>query len=314
MTHRVEAPEDGRLDRVLSRALPDLSRSRLAALIRAGRVRVDGREVRRPAHPVEAGAVLSVEVPDPAPTHLVGEPVPIEVLYEDRHLAVVVKPAGMPTHPGPGHASGTLAHALVHRFGRLSSVGGVQRPGIVHRLDKGTSGILVVALDDAAHQGLQAMFQRHDVDRRYLALVQGGPDLEAGTIRSHLGRHPHDRLRQASLEVGGRLAVTHWRLVERFEAASLLECRLETGRTHQVRVHLAESGWPILGDRLYAGHRHPRGWLRHAEDALDRPLLHAWRLAFTHPITGRDLAFEKAPDGAFAELLEQLRGSRAAPS
>lgn len=314
-----------RLDRALARAFPDLSRARLQALIAEGRVTVDGAPARASAKP-PPGARVEVVVPPPTPTALLPEDIPLDVLYEDDDLAVLCKPAGMVVHPAAGHARGTLVHALLGRWGRLSTVGGVERPGIVHRLDVGTSGVMVVARTDAAHRGLSAAFAAHDIDRRYLAVVHRTPLHDAGTIESRLARDPKNRLRMASVperedleaeETGweddddlvegpaerprlGRRAVTHWRVRARADRLALLEVRLETGRTHQVRVHLSEAGHPLVGDAVYARRDcvAPAA-VRALAEALDHPLLHAYRLGFTHPVDGRELWFEAPPPADF---------------
>ena len=300
MAPQVRADQEGRLDAVLAAALPELSRSRAAALIRDGHVLVDGRAITRPAAKVQVGADLSVDIPPPVPAGARPQDLPVRLVHEDSDLVVVDKDAGMVVHPGPGHAEGTLVNALLFHVGDLSGVGGVERPGIVHRLDRGTSGLLVAAKNDAAHRHLSAQFASHRAGRRYLALCLGVPAEASGTIQSFLARHPTDRLRQASTTEGrGRLAVTHWRKAGSSLGCSLVECSLETGRTHQVRVHLSESGWPILGDPLY----HRRG--RQPPDVLrgllpaDRPMLHAWELRFEHPSTGEPLRFASPPPEDF---------------
>lgn len=320
-------PAEGaeRLDRALARAFPDLSRARLQALIAEGRVKVDGAPARASATP-PPGARVEVVVPPPARAALVPEDIPLDVLYEDEAIAVLCKPAGMVVHPAAGHARGTLVHALLGRWGQLSSVGGVERPGIVHRLDVGTSGVMVVARTDAAHRALSAAFAAHDIDRRYLAVVHRTPLHDAGTIESRLARDPKHRLRMASVperedlaaeEIGGedeedsvggptqrprwgRRAVTHWRVRARADRLALLEVRLETGRTHQVRVHLSEAGHPLVGDAVYARRDCVApAPVRALAEALDHPLLHAFRLGFAHPVNGRALCFEAPPPADF---------------
>jgi 23S rRNA pseudouridine1911/1915/1917 synthase len=287
---RVEAPSAGRLDTVLADALPDLSRSRVAALVKAGVVQVDGVVVDRPSRAVTAGASLVVDVPAPVPLQAEPQDLPLRIVYQDEDLVVVDKAAGMVVHPGAGHPDGTLVNALLHHIHDLSGIGGVQRPGIVHRLDRGTSGLLVVAKHDQAHQHLAAQFAAHTAERLYLALVHRAVGAASGTVRSRLARHPVDRLRWASTDDPdqGREAVTHYtRLGVRGEV-SLVQCQLETGRTHQVRVHLTELGHPLIGDTTYR-HRAKRApaSIRPLVAALqDRPLLHAWSLSLDHPRTG----------------------------
>jgi 23S rRNA pseudouridine1911/1915/1917 synthase len=304
--HHLTVPErTGRLDKIVAAALPHLSRSRVKGLIDDGHVTVDGAVLRPSAKPLP-GARILVEEPVSVATALVAQDLPLEILHSDEHLAVVVKPAGMVVHPAPGHADGTMVNALMFHLDGLSNIGGEDRPGIVHRLDKGTSGVMVVARHDQAHRGLQDLFRTHDLERRYLALVQGGPDLEADTIETLHGRHPHDRMRFASVR-DGRRALTRWSLRERMATATLLECKLETGRTHQVRVHLAEQGWPIVGDPLYTRGKTPVKGLRELARTLDHQLLHAFRLAFVHPITGESMTFDAPLPDDFQRVLDTVR-------
>jgi 23S rRNA pseudouridine1911/1915/1917 synthase len=213
----------------------------------------------------------------------------------------------MVVHPDNSHRSGTLVHGLLHALEGLSAIGGEERPGIVHRLDKGTSGVMVVACTDSAHQGLQAQFSDHSIERRYRALVLGAPDLEAGVIRSEIGRSPRDRMRMASVAKGGRRAATHWKVIERFPRATLMECRLETGRTHQVRVHLSEQGTPILGDAVYHARRTVPAALVQLLEHIDHPLLHAAHLGLKHPETGDWMAWDAPLPEDYASVLERLR-------
>lgn len=298
---RAAAAEAGRIDLVVSRTFPEITRSRAAALIRDGAVQIDGVVVARAAQHVPAGATVEVTLPALVPDIAVPQDLPLRVVFEDDAVLVVDKDAGMVVHPAPGHADGTLVNALLHHVEDLSGIGGVQRPGIVHRLDRGTSGLLVVAKSDAAHQALAAQFAAHTAGRTYLALCQGVPVAAAGTIRSTLGRHPKDRLKFAS-GPNGKPAVTHWRRVGVAGTIALVECRLETGRTHQVRVHVSEQGWPIVGDPLY-GRKVSQlpATLRNLVDP-ERPLLHAWALRFTHP-DGRAMAFEAPLPADFAAAL-----------
>jgi len=304
----VGAGEGGeRLDRFLSltaaaRGLA-LSRTRLKALIEAGQVTVDGAPARDAAARVAKGQQIALAVPPAEDAAIAGEDLPLTVVFEDEHLLIVDKPAGLVVHPAPGHAAGTLVNALIRHCGEsLSGVGGVKRPGIVHRLDKDTSGLLVVAKNDAAHQGLAALFADHgrsgSLRREYRAVVWGAPDRPAGTVEAAIGRHPFSRDKMAVVaEKRGRAAVTHWRIEQRLGPATLLTCRLETGRTHQIRVHLAHIGHPLLGDSVYgAGFKTKASRLspdaRTALEALGRQALHAAILGFDHPITGEPLAFE----------------------
>jgi 23S rRNA pseudouridine1911/1915/1917 synthase len=311
-----------RLDRFLSQAAVArglaLSRTRLKALIEAGQVTVDGAEARDPAARVAEGAEIALAVPPAEETAIAGEDMPLTIVFEDEHLLIVDKPAGLVVHPAPGHAAGTLVNALIRHCGdSLSGVGGVKRPGIVHRLDKDTSGLLVVAKNDAAHQGLAALFADHgrsgSLRREYRALVWGAPDRAAGTIALAIGRHPSSREKMAVVDdKRGRAAVTHWGVEERLGPVSLIACRLETGRTHQIRVHLAHIGHPLLGDSVYgAGFKTKASRLspdaRAALEALGRQALHAAILGFDHPITGEPLAFESPLPEDLDNLVKALR-------
>ena len=303
-----EAADDGlRLDRFLALRLPELSRSRLQALVREGRLTLGGRVIDEPGHRVKPGDAVALEVPAPRAATPAAEARALEVLFEDEHLIVIVKPAGIVVHPAPGHADGTLVNALLaHCAGSLSGIGGVLRPGIVHRLDREVSGVMVVAKHDRAHVGLAGQFSVHSIERVYEAIVWGVPGMAAGTVDRALGRHPVDRKRMAIVQRGGKRAVTHWRLLEAAGSrAARLEFRLETGRTHQIRVHAASLGHPILGDRLYGRGRDGAGPAAVRE--LDRILLHARRLGFVHPVTGTALRFDVPPPGLYEGILELLR-------
>jgi 23S rRNA pseudouridine1911/1915/1917 synthase len=270
-----------------------------------GRVLVDGRP-RAKSHRLRGGEALAWEPPAAAPA---GPPAPevrpLAVRYEDERLLVVAKPAGLVVHPAPGHPTGTLVNALLGREGSLSSAGGQDRPGIVHRLDKDTSGLLLVAKDDATHRALARELAAHRIERRYLALAQGHLPAEAGTVDAAMGRHPRDRKRMAVVP-GGRRAVTHWLVRERLPGADLVEASLQTGRTHQIRVHLAHLRHPVAGDRTYGAD--PR---LAARLGLDRPFLHAWRLAFDHPADGRRVEITEPLPPDLEAVLERLRGGPA---
>ena len=289
----------GRLDAVLVDLLEGVSRSRVAALIRDGSVLVDEKVVRKPSSKVAIGMVVIVSLPSPEPSDAKPQDIPVRIVYEDEHLAVIDKAPGMVVHPGPGHHDGTLVNALLFHLSGLSGIGGTVRPGIVHRLDKGTSGLLVVAKHDEAHHGLARQFAEHTAGRRYVALVHGQPKERAGRIETMLARHPTDRLRWASTsdERVGKLAVTHWKVLGVQGTLSLVECRLETGRTHQIRVHLTELGHPLVGDPTYTRRRaRAPASIREQVGALGaRPLLHAWALTLEHPITGRAMRFIAHP-------------------
>jgi 23S rRNA pseudouridine1911/1915/1917 synthase len=318
----IAAEDDGaRLDRVLAARIPALSRSRLKALILAGKVAIDGRTIRDPGSRVKSAATVTVTVPPPEDATPAGEAIPLKVVHEDDDIVVIDKPAGLVVHPAAGHASGTLVNALIAHCGdSLSGIGGVKRPGIVHRLDKDTSGLLVVAKNDRAHKALADQFADHGrtgpLDRGYLAVVWGAPDRPRGTVEAPIGRHPHARDKQA-IRQDGREAVTHWHVLERYQdvdgkaVASLIECRLETGRTHQIRIHMAHIGHPVMGDPVYAtGFRTKSARLPPAAQAalaaLERQALHAYLLAIEHPITGDTLEFQSELPGDIARLRQYL--------
>jgi 23S rRNA pseudouridine1911/1915/1917 synthase len=307
----VGAEEAGeRLDRLLGKKLPDLSRSRIKALVLEGRVTRAGQLLAEPGQRVKPGPPIEVRVPAPVEARPRPEAVPLEILFEDEHLLVIVKPAGQVVHPAPGHGRGTLVNALLAHCGAsLSGIGGVRRPGIVHRLDRDVSGVLVVAKHDRAHRGLAAQFTVHSIERLYEAIVWGVPSPAEGRIDRPIGRDPRDRVKMAVVE-GGKRAVTRYRLLEAAGTrAARLELALETGRTHQIRVHLASLGHPILGDRVY-GPRLPAGLPPAARSriaGLDRLALHARELAFTHPVSGERLRFVAPVPALFGELLALLR-------
>ncbi len=311
-----------RLDRFLGQAASErrlaLSRTRLKALIEAGHVKVNGVAIHDPAARLTDGAQIEVEAPPPDESPLFAQELPLNILFEDSHLLVLDKPAGLVVHPAAGHERGTLVNALIAHCGdSLSGIGGIRRPGIVHRLDKDTSGLLVVAKTDAAHQGLSALFADHgrtgSLVREYQALAWGTPQAPSGTVDAPLGRHPRQREKMAvAPPEHGRHAVTHWRLQERLGPASLISCRLETGRTHQIRVHLAHIGHPIVGDAVYGGGFKSKAAQlsqegRAALARLGRQALHAAKLGFTHPITGEELLFQSAPPDDLSILINVLR-------
>jgi 23S rRNA pseudouridine1911/1915/1917 synthase len=316
----VEEAEAGRrLDAFLAGRDSQLSRTRFKALIKSGQVSVGGRTLDEPNYRVNAGDEVSVAIPEPEDATPQPEAIPLDIVYEDEHLIVIDKPAGMVVHPAAGNWTGTLVNALLHHCGAsLSGIGGVRRPGIVHRLDKETSGLLVVAKTDAAHRGLTEQFADHGIEgpleRAYLALVWGVPSPAAGTIETLLDRDPKNRQRQAVVRSGGRRAVTHYATAERFtgEIASLVRCRLETGRTHQIRVHLAHIGHPLVGDHVYGA-----GFLTKAE-RLPAPLagrvrkfrrqaLHAVVLGFRHPVSGDRMKFESELPADMAALVSDFQ-------
>ena len=287
-----------RTDKVLASLLPELSRARVQALMALDCVTHDETPARDPSAKVVIGD-WRIDIPPAAPAEPAAEAIPLTVLFEDAHLIVVDKPAGMAAHPGPGTESGTLVNALLHHCGdSLSGVGGVARPGIVHRLDKDTSGVMVAAKTDAAHRGLSALFAEHDIERAYVALVRGAPRPAKSTVETRIGRSTHDRKKMAVLKAGGREAITHYTTQATFgpqdkPLAARVLCRLETGRTHQIRVHMSHLGHPCLGDPVY-GSGAPALAVRGAIEAagLERQALHAAVLGFVHPITGQALRFE----------------------
>jgi 23S rRNA pseudouridine1911/1915/1917 synthase len=316
----VDAARAGeRLDRFLQACAPDLSRTRLQGLIVAGAVAVDGRPA-RPSQRVRAGARVALSVPLPEALALAPEPIPLDIVHEDPDVLVVNKPAGLVVHPGAGHRTGTLVHALLAHCGpALSGIGGARRPGIVHRLDRGTSGLLMVAKTDAAHQALARQLKARTVERRYLALVHGRVPAAEGVVEAPIGRDPRDRLRMAVRPEGaGRPAVTRYRVTERFEhpaPLTLLEVVLGTGRTHQIRVHLGHLGHPVVGDRTYRRRGAPplAPELAARVAALGGQALHAAVLGFAHPRTGARLRFEAPPPAPLAALLGWLRALAAGP-
>jgi 23S rRNA pseudouridine1911/1915/1917 synthase len=301
-------PAGGRLDKILAEA-SGLSRERMKSLIGEGRVTVDGRATASPSAKVAAGAQYRIAVPPPAPLDAVAQNIAIDVVFEDDHLIVVNKPAGLVVHPATGNLDGTLVNALLHHCaGRLSGINGTLRPGIVHRIDKDTSGLLVVAKSDTAHEGLARQFADHSIERTYAAVCAGRPRPAEGTIAARIGRSDANRKKMAVLPgtaTRGKHAVTHYRTVRPLAHAALIECRLETGRTHQVRVHLASIGHPLLGDPVY-GHD-PLALRPLLRDlGFRRQALHAASLGFVHPVTQERLAFVAELPAEMAELIDRI--------
>lgn len=333
-----------RLDRWLAGQIPELSRSRLKGLIDDGQVSHGGGAKIDPKFKVSPGETYSLTMPEIEAATPKPQDIPLDILFEDEHLIVINKPYGMVVHPAPGAWDGTLVNALLHHCGdSLSGIGGVARPGIVHRLDKDTSGVMVVAKSEVAHTGLVARFQAHDMDRRYLALTRGAPRPLVGRIETRLDRDPSDRKKMAVVRESkrtasadwhepdgdgyvekGKHAITNYKTVETYglldeksslPAAAMVECRLETGRTHQIRVHMAHIGAPVIGDPVYGKHRGLKAFgegeaFREATTAARkfyRQALHAYVLGFDHPVTGEDLHFEQAPPDDMAELIEKLK-------
>ena len=304
--------ERTRLDKFLALALPDISRNRLKGLIESGQVRISGKTIAEPAYRVKPGTEIELCIPMPtaeaAPS---AQSMALDIRYEDSDLIVVNKPAGLVVHPAAGNPDRTLVNALVAHCGdSLSGIGGIRRPGIVHRLDKDTSGLLVAAKNDAAHNSLSRLFEAHDIERAYLALVWGTPTPMHGLIDGPIGRSPHNRKKMAVVSRGGREARTHYRVLEHLANScwSLVECRLETGRTHQIRVHLASRGHKVVGDPLYGGRQGSgRKMLpKITAEALmswHRQALHAYRLGFRHPVNGEILNFESEPPSDMRALI-----------
>ena len=281
-----------RLDKVILSRHPDFSRSRIEGLVKAGFVTVNGAVAAKAGMKVSPDDEIVVEIPPPVPAVPEPEDIPLSVVFEDEDMLVIDKPPGMVVHPAPGHFTGTLVNALLAHCPNLSGIGGVARPGIVHRLDQDTSGLIVVAKTQSAMDSLARAFASHkNVEKTYLAVVHGRPRLDSGRIENLIGRHPVDRKRMAILEKGGKLAVTNWRVLSSVGTMSVLECRIETGRTHQIRVHAASLGCPVIGDRTYG-----KGALdRRLDPVPPRQMLHAWKLRLWHPTKGVEMSFEAPP-------------------
>jgi 23S rRNA pseudouridine1911/1915/1917 synthase len=302
----LDAAQSGwRLDRALAAAVPTLSRERLKVLISSGHVRGPLGLARDPAMKTACGASFEIDVPEARPAHNVAQDIALDIIFEDDHLLLVDKPAGLVVHPAAGNFDGTLVNALLHHCaGRLSGIGGIARPGIVHRIDKDTSGLLVVAKTDRAHEGLSAQFAKHSIDRRYAAIVAGIPT--SGFVDAPLARSPHDR-KKVAIQARGKRAVTHYTLQTALKRdAALIECRLETGRTHQVRVHMASIGHPLLGDPVY-GRTRPVHKAILREIGFVRQALHAKYLGFVHPITSQTLAFDSKIPHDMEQLFKALQ-------
>ncbi|MFM6106363.1 MAG: RluA family pseudouridine synthase [Sphaerospermopsis kisseleviana] len=291
-----------RLDRYLSSAIPDLSRSRVQQLIEQGHVQVNNQVCTSKKINLKLGDRICLEIPAVQPLELVAEDIPLDILYEDEQLLILNKPAGLVVHPAPGHADGTLVNALLAHCPNLPGIGGVQRPGIVHRLDKDTTGAIAIAKTDIAYQHIQAQLQAKTARREYLGVVYGAPKTESGTVDLPIGRHPQDRKKMdiVPIEEGGRSAITHWQVKERLGNYTLIHFQLETGRTHQIRVHSAKIGHPIVGDPVY-------GSGRSIGVNLPGQALHAWRLKLQHPISGDWVEVTAPLPQTFTKLLEVLR-------
>lgn len=302
-----DAAHGQRIDRVLAEVVPDMSRERIKALIAEGRITGPDGLLKDTARKAVAGQCFVIDVPVPVALENEPQDIPLTVVFEDEHLIVVDKAAGMVVHPAAGNADGTLVNALLHHCaGQLSGIGGVARPGIVHRIDKDTSGLIVAAKSDRAHEGLARQFKAHSIDRRYLAIAGGRLTAGAGTIDAPLARSPNDRKKMAIVDsANAKRAVTHWRTLAPLRDASFVECRLETGRTHQVRVHMASIGHPLLGDPVYAGRRPV---LRATLETMGfrRQALHAAHLGFIHPVLSHALAFNSDLPADMQELFDHL--------
>ena len=295
----ITAEESGeRIDALLARTLPSLSRSQVQKLLEQGMVTLNGRELKKNFR-CSAGEGYEVLLPEPAELPLIPQNIPLDVVYEDGDLIVINKPRGLVVHPAPGHPDGTLVNALLYHCGdSLSGIGGQRRPGIVHRIDKDTSGLLIVAKNDFAHQGLSAQLADHSLCREYEALVRGNFKQDSGTVDKPIGRHPIDRKRMAVTEKNAKPAVTHWQLLASYRGYSHILCRLETGRTHQIRVHMASIGHPLLGDFTYGAPSPEKG--------LEGQCLHARRLRFVHPRTGEHILLETELPAYFMDVLARL--------
>ncbi|RJQ77962.1 MAG: RluA family pseudouridine synthase [Desulfobacteraceae bacterium] len=309
----VEVHEAGfRLDAFVAAHLPQSTRSQVAHWIRRGDVRVDHSQ-RKAGYRVKPGEWVLVRIPAAVPTQMIPEPIPLDILFEDRALIVINKPSGLVVHPSAGHASGTLVHGLLHHCPDLEGIGGEKRPGIVHRLDKDTSGVLLVAKNEHAHQSLARQFKERSIYKRYLALVTGTLKQSSGIIDRPVARHSSDRKKMAVVAHGGREAVTLWRVIERLAGATMLEVELKTGRTHQIRVHCHSMGYPIVGDPVYGRRRAMTRSGQKNEPGItllgqaQRQMLHAVQLRFTHPLSNELMSLEAPLPEDMASLLEDLR-------
>ena len=297
------SPEDAgvRIDKYLAEQLPDITRSYLQKLLKDGSVQMNGKPVKASTK-TAVGAVIALTIPEPEEPEILPENIPLDILYEDSDVILINKPKNMVVHPAAGHYTGTLVNALMyHCRGDLSGINGVLRPGIVHRIDKDTTGVLIVCKNDRAHNALAEQLKEHSITRKYRAIVCGNLKEDEGTVDATLGRHPQDRKKMAIVRSGGKRAVTHYRVLERFGNDTYIECQLETGRTHQIRVHMASLGHPLLGDEIYGRAKSPF--------KLEGQTLHAMVLGFIHPTTGEYMEFEAPLPEYFEKLLEKLRKS-----
>ncbi len=295
------SPEEAgvRIDKYLAEQLPDITRSYLQKLLKDGSVQMNGKPVKASTK-TAVGAVIELTIPEPEEPEILPEDIPLDILYEDSDVILINKPKDMVVHPAAGHYTGTLVNALMyHCKGDLSGINGVLRPGIVHRIDKDTTGVLIVCKNDKAHNALAEQLKEHSITRKYRAIVCGNLKEDEGTVDAPLGRHPQDRKKMAIVRTGGKRAVTHYRVLERFGNYTYIECQLETGRTHQIRVHMASLGHPLLGDEVYGRVKSPF--------KLEGQTLHAMVLGFIHPTTGEYMEFEAPLPEYFEKLLEKLR-------
>ncbi|MDX2074049.1 MAG: RluA family pseudouridine synthase [Alphaproteobacteria bacterium] len=310
-----------RLDKFLSSRLPDFSRSRIQALLAQGMVTLSGKVIEDAAQKVKPAQRVTLTIPAATPTHMVAQDIALDVVYEDADLLIINKQAGLTVHPAPGHPDNTLVNALLAHCGdSLSGIGGVSRPGIVHRIDKDTSGLLVVAKHDVAHNALSAQLADRSLSRTYQAVCWGKPAPAHGTVTSNIGRSPTNRQKMAVVKTGGKPAVTHYRTLEDFGVASLVECKLESGRTHQIRVHMLHLGHPLLGDPIYGQatssrlksgqYKNMPAEMREALIAFDRQALHAIRMGFIHPRSGKHVEFHAPLPEDFKNLIEQLSAAK----
>jgi 23S rRNA pseudouridine1911/1915/1917 synthase len=314
LTYSIDDPPE-RLDVFITNRVPDLTRSAVRRLIEMNRVTVD-KEPGKPSQKLKGGEQIVIEIPPPTPAVPAAQEIPLEILYEDSDLIVLNKPAGMSVHPGAGNPDGTMVNALLAHCDDLSGIGGEIRPGIVHRIDKDTTGVIVVAKNDRSHLGLAEQFKEHTIKRVYVALVYGSPKTEKGRIESAIGRHPVDRKKMSGSARHGKHSVTHWKVTGRFGPVSVVELRLETGRTHQIRVHLSEAGFPLLGDPVYGG----AGRLSCVKDSklrsligeLCRQALHARTLGFIHPLTGTYLEFSSPVPEDMQRIMDYLENQQLA--
>ncbi len=296
----IEEEFDGtRVDLVLSLLMPEISRSYIQKLLQEGRAKINGKTISSKKEKVFEGDKVLLDVPEPKELEIKGQDIPLNIIYEDDSLLVVNKPKGMVVHPGAGNYENTLVHGvLYHCQGRLSSINGTIRPGIVHRIDKDTSGLLMIAKTDKAHQSLAKQLEEHSITRIYHAVVYHNIIEDEGIIDEFIGRDPNNRLKQKVLKTGGRRAVTHYRVIKRFGNFTYIEARLETGRTHQIRVHMAYKKHPLLGDQVYGPKKSPIN--------VDSQVLHAKSLGFEHPVTGKRLEFDSQLPGEFEKVLKKL--------